>query len=155
MAMIRRIVGVPDMLAPLVRHFRNPTDTDAFFIGPGWVALVRRCHDEVVEEFPDYELLAVKQKEGELAFQAWPRLWHEDVDRQFWEDDSRLDDITDRYAELSMLLCEQCGGRGTTRDEREYIETLCDDCEAVAAAETTTHTGAEKGFHDDSARRLD
>ena len=42
------------------------------YVGDGWLALVRACHEAVVAEFPNYELLAIKQKYGELAFQAFP-----------------------------------------------------------------------------------
>jgi hypothetical protein len=54
--------------APRVRDFE-------LFVGDGWRDLVLACHRDVVAEFPQYELLAVKEKFGALAFQAFPRRW--------------------------------------------------------------------------------
>ena len=76
--------GTPADLAALVPHFRSVRQRGAqagqathytFAIEPGWWSIVRRCHDDVVAAFPDYELLAVKQKYGVLAFQCFPRPW--------------------------------------------------------------------------------
>jgi len=43
-----------------IRHFWSPDYR--FDFEPGWHSIVRRCHQEVVAAFSDYELLAVKQK---------------------------------------------------------------------------------------------
>jgi hypothetical protein len=58
------------------------------------------CHQAVVAEIPEYELLAVKQKWGALAFQAFPWLWKSDGD---WTDaeHARLHAVTDAFADRS------------------------------------------------------
>lgn len=40
------------------------------WIGEGWRELAEECHARILEEFPDYELLNVKQKHGALEYQA-------------------------------------------------------------------------------------
>ncbi len=115
-------------LAPLRRHFRvRPGE---FAVGPGWYRLVRRCHDAVVAEFPDYELLAVKQKYAVLAFQAFPRPWRPGGD---WTTDEseRLDDLVQSYQDASAEVCERCGDSGTLRTQRPIWLTLCAGCDLV------------------------
>ena len=112
-------------LDPLIPHFRPPGYR--FDVGPGWHSIVRRCHNEVVAAFPDYELLAVKQKYGVLAFQAFPRPWRRGGN---WtdEEDELLDEIVDRYVHESAHTCEECGRPGRLRSGRPIHQALCDDC---------------------------
>ena len=112
-------------LAALIRHFRSPDYR--LDIGPGWHSIVRRCHDEVSAAFPDYELLAVKQKYGVLAFQAFPRPWRPGGN---WTDDedARLNDIIERYVAESARTCENCGRPGRMHTSRAIHQTLCEAC---------------------------
>ena len=59
-----------DDLKPLSPHLRNP-DYD-FAVGPGWREIVLQSHWAVVTEFPEYELLAVKQKGDLWPFRLFP-----------------------------------------------------------------------------------
>ncbi len=110
-----------------------------FEIGPGWIGLVRDCHDALVAEFPQYELRAVKQKVAELAFQAWPRsrgpreAWGSDAPNWTEAEYRQLCRIEDRFAVRSQSICERCGGPGILRETRQPIwdMTLCDPCEAA------------------------
>jgi hypothetical protein len=122
----------PAELEPLRRHFRNPPED--LFLGPGWWDLVLRCHDSVVSEFPEYELLAVKQKWAQLAFQAFPRPWKPGGD---WTRDEsrRLDDLIGPFVEVSRRTCERCGDPGLLRETRFIELTLCDGCEAAVPAD--------------------
>lgn len=118
--------------APYRGHFRDPAwHVD---VGPGWHPLVLRCHEAVVAEFPEYELLAVKQKWAVLAFQAFPRPWkpggnwtHDEADR--------LDALVDAFTALIARVCERCGGAGALRETRPVELTLCDDCEDAVGPE--------------------
>ncbi|WP_351233959.1 hypothetical protein [Streptomyces sp. NPDC002133] len=109
------------------RHFRDPSYR--FAVGPGWLPLVLRCPEAVVAEFPDYELLAVKQKWATLAFQARPRRRTSGGD---WTpaESTRLGELVERFRRLSARVCERCGAAGTLRERRPVERTLCDRCDA-------------------------
>ncbi|MEV4995557.1 hypothetical protein [Streptomyces niveus] len=117
-----------DPFEPLRRHLREPAyDID---VGRGWWPLVLQCHQAVVDEFPEYELLAVKQKYASLAFQAFPRPWKPGGD---WTDAEyeRLRTLTDAYAERSESVCERCGAEGSQRTSGRIHLVLCDRCQAL------------------------
>lgn len=118
---------VPSGLEPLVRHARG--QNIGIYIGPGWFDLARACHDAASSEFPDYELLAVKQKYARLEFQVFPRTW---TPGGSWTSDEarRLDDLIEPLQERSESICERCGQPGHERDSRPIMLTLCDCCEA-------------------------
>lgn len=104
-------------------------------IGEGWRDLVLACHRAVAAEFPHCELLAIKEKYGSLAFQAFPRKWHPaspDGSFSAWSDEEseRLNSIVESFEERSAVTCERCGKPGALREERRHILTLCDDCDA-------------------------
>jgi hypothetical protein len=67
-------VNSPDLLAALRPHGHR-ADFEVVFVGAGWRDLVLECHRRIEAVFPDYELLAVKEKFGQLEFQAFPRPW--------------------------------------------------------------------------------
>ncbi|MFE4592631.1 hypothetical protein [Streptomyces laurentii] len=114
-------------LAPLKAHFRVPSSTCE--VGPGWRALVLSCHQAIVAEFPDYELVAVKQKWAALAFQAFPRPWEPGGS---WTADEarRLDALVDVFTAASEHVCERCAAAGRLRESRPVELTLCDACES-------------------------
>ncbi|MBL3670954.1 hypothetical protein JL475_34410 [Streptomyces sp. M2CJ-2] len=114
-------------LEPLGRHLRDPSFE--FDVGPGWRALVLRCHEAVVAAFPEYELLAVKQKWAALAFQAFPRPWKRGGN---WTSDEavRLNALVAEFTAASKHICERCGNAGTLRETRPIELTLCDACES-------------------------
>ncbi|MDX3214618.1 hypothetical protein PV318_03530 [Streptomyces sp. ME02-6991-2B] len=124
-----RPVPAPDAeLEPLRRHFRYPSS--GFNVGPGWRRIVLRCHEAVVAEFPEYELVAVKQKWAALAFQAFPRPWKPGGNWTHAEAD-RFDALVDEFTAASEHVCERCGKAGTLRETRPIELTLCDVCESV------------------------
>jgi hypothetical protein len=55
-----------DRLRPHARRFTLKTAQ----VGEGWRPLVEECHERLQAAFPDYELLAVKQKYGALRTDA-------------------------------------------------------------------------------------
>ena len=118
----------PELLAALRAHARGgDIEID---VGDGWLPLVRECHEAVVAEFPDYQLLAVKEKYAELAFQAIPGPW---ASSGSWSDEEheRIEDIIQRFTERSREICERCGRPGEYRDGPHRVDTLCDDCFAA------------------------
>jgi hypothetical protein len=101
-------------------------------VGDGWLPLVRACHEAVVAEFPDYELLAVKQKYAGIEFQAFPRPWT-GPDARAWtrEEDRRLEDIVGEFRERSTSVREECGGPGEERWIDGYALIRCDEHSAT------------------------
>lgn len=129
--------AIPPALEPIVRHFPPGSELDWRNFGPGWIGLVRECHDAVVAEFPDYLLGAIKQKEAQLAFQAWPRPCRpraeSPADGWDWTNAElqRLRWVIDPFIQRSESICERCGKHGELRETRlDWDLVLCDACEA-------------------------
>lgn len=70
-------VNSPELISALRPHARD-ADFDVCWVGEGWRDIVADCHRSIISAFPDYELLAVKQKYGVLEYQAFPRPWTRD-----------------------------------------------------------------------------
>lgn len=118
-----------DLIDRLRPHARHP-DWDTAEVGEGWRQLVEECHERLSAALPNYELLAIKQKEGILAYQAFPRPWDKGEDRwseQEWHD---LGVITSDIQERSESMCEWCGSPGRLREWRSWLLTLCDACDS-------------------------
>jgi hypothetical protein len=115
----------PDVVAALRTHAR--VKDLVLYVGDGWLPLVSDCHKAVMTAFPNYELLAVKQRFGELAFQACPVPWR---GPDTWTEDERrrLDDIVEQFREQSRSVCEECGRGGEDRSIHGYELVLCDEC---------------------------
>jgi hypothetical protein len=118
--------NAPDDLVGTLRTHARSKDLEVR-VGDGWLPLVRACHEAVAAEFPNYELLAVKQKYGELAFQARPLAAR---GPESWTDDERqrLHDIVEHFREASASVCEECGRLGDMRYIDGYELVLCDEC---------------------------
>ena len=119
---------IPPRLTQLTSHTRGG-EVLLLHVGPGWFDLVHECHSAVSSVFPEYELLAVKQKMARLAFQAGPRPW---AAPGSWTSAelSSLNGLVEPFQERSEEICERCGRRGRERDSRPILLTLCDACEA-------------------------
>jgi hypothetical protein len=117
-----------EVVARLRRHSRAG-DFEVAWVGEGWRSLVEECHERLVAVFPEYELLAIKQKYGVLSYQAFPRPW---VDgERCWSADegAAVDAITDEFSVRSEAVCEWCGAVARLRDWRTVELTLCDGCD--------------------------
>lgn len=121
-------VNSPELIRQLRAHVRGDR-FEVAWVGEGWRVLVQECHQRLEHEFPDYELLAVKQKEGVLAFQAFPRPSKQGEPQWTSDEFRRLGAITSQAQKSSESVCEWCGSPGNLREERSYIVTLCDDCD--------------------------
>ena len=89
-----------------------------FDCADGWEPLIRRLSEKL--EPMDVEAMQVKEKFGGLRFYLTggaPEEAHEAI--QAAEDES-------------FRTCEECGKRGKMRDQRDWIRTLCNDCDAKA-----------------------
>jgi hypothetical protein len=119
------------LIAQLRPHGRT-RDFEVAWVGEGWRSIVESCHAELVEAFPEYELLNIKQKWGVLAYQAFPRRWSAET-RTWTEGElTTLHHITDRWTDRSQVVCEWCGGPGSLREWRtKLVLTLCDACDGT------------------------
>ena len=117
-----------DLIDQLRSHARS-FDLEVAWVGEGWRSLVAECHGRLVAAFPDYELLAIKQKWGALEYQAFPRPWAEGQESWSPEEDAILGAITDEIRERSESICEWCGAAGRLREWRTLELTLCDACD--------------------------
>ncbi len=93
----------PELIARLRRHAPG---MEVAWAGEGWRSLVAECHEALERRFPDYQLLNIKQKDGALAFQAFPR-----PGKGTWTQGeyTELLDITYAYKNRSASICEWCG----------------------------------------------
>lgn len=84
-------------------------------VGPGWGKLLDQLHAELAAVDPNYQIVQVKEKFGDLRVYieaSYPDpLW----------------DIIAAYERLSSGVCENCGQPGKHTDTR-WIKTLCDPC---------------------------
>lgn len=111
---VRRMLTLDPANSPLLiedlrPHWRQPA-ADVVFAGEGWRPIIEKCHLAIKREFPDYELLSIKQREGILAYQAFPRANGAESERL-----GRLEEVIEPFLVLSETTCEYCGARGTLR----------------------------------------
>ena len=114
-----------DRLRPHARRF----SLERAEVGEGWRSLVEECHERLQAAFPDYELLAVKQKWGALEFQAFPRQGAPGQKAWTLQEHAHLQKITDDIRKRSEHVCEWCGSAGYRRESRKIELTLCDACD--------------------------
>lgn len=116
-----------ELLSELRPH-RLRSEAEVIWVGEGWRPLVEECHRSLAARFPDYELLAVKQKWGALAYQAFPRAWVPGATSWTGDEYAVLKTITDAIRTRSESICEWCGAAAALRDGRSYWVTLCPEC---------------------------
>jgi hypothetical protein len=117
-----------ELMARLRRHGRGG-DFEVAWVGEGWRSLVEECHERLVAAFPEYELLAIKQKYGVLSYQAFPGRWVEGQRRWSADEAVEMDAITEEFRARSESVCEWCGVVARLRDRRTVELTLCDACD--------------------------
>jgi hypothetical protein len=79
--------------------------------------------------FPEYELLAIKQKHGVLAYQAFPRRWVEGQRTWSADETAELEAIIEDFNVRSAVVCDWCSPVARLRDWRAVQLTLCDACD--------------------------
>ena len=96
----------------LIKRLRPHGRDGGFYVawvGEGWRSLVEACHERLQAAFPEYELVTIKQKYGELVYQAFPRRWVEGQTQWSPEEATELNAITDEFRTRSETGCEWCG----------------------------------------------
>lgn len=88
-----------------------------FYPPDGWLKLVEET-DEVLKNNPNYRIVQVKQKFGELRFYAHGLTGYEQA-------------FVTEMENKSLYICEICGSENDTVAARNdyWILTLCDECE--------------------------
>jgi hypothetical protein len=105
-----------------------PAHADA--VGPGWVPLLSRLHDELATLASDYQVEEIGAAFGRLRLHVAERF---DADGEF---DGEFADVSGALIDAAVLesqtTCEACGAEGRARlrgDERgTFIRTMCDEC---------------------------
>jgi hypothetical protein len=121
-------VNSGDLIHRLRPHGRD-RDFEVAWVGEGWRPLVEECHERLKAAYPDYELLAIKQKWGVLVYQAFPGRWAEGRKQWTAQEYADLGAIVDEFQERSEGICEWCGAAGQLREWRNLELTLCDACD--------------------------
>lgn len=83
----------------------------------GWKKLVDELHERVLEIDPDVKVEQVKEKFGGLRyyFQSFSPRYEE------------IDKLVSFFEVESYKTCEVCGKAGKPRNDRYWINTLCDE----------------------------
>lgn len=85
-------------------------------VGKGWSKLINNLYDAKPKRV---KVVQVKEKYGTLRFYTSHSVeWFEDL---IW--------YYENYK--SAKICEQCGKEGKLRTDRNWILTLCDDCDNI------------------------
>lgn len=84
-------------------------------VGPGWSKLIDKLYDKISE---DVVVVQVKEKFGGLRFYVYNAT------------DDELDFI-DFVESESLTICERCGKAGRLRADRNWVLTLCDECDKI------------------------
>jgi ribosomal protein L37AE/L43A len=88
-------------------------------VSDGWFDLLYKMCTEIQATGRDFTPVQIKQKYGRL------RVYYK-------MGDARVDEIVEKYEELSEFTCEECGNPGVYR--KEQIIVLCDKCLRSIAA---------------------
>jgi hypothetical protein len=89
-------------------------------VGDGWKPIVTELHNKLIKLVPEYKILQVKEKFGQLRYYT-----------------SGLSDMCDDIVSVAYrmcdLTCEKCGSmthvkRGTSIIKPRWMKTYCDIC---------------------------
>lgn len=92
-------------------------------VGQGWWPLLAQLDAELTEIFPDYNVVQVKEKFGDLRVY----LDHYLSDEEYASDTKLVWDTIFKYEKLSSETCELCGQPGHHTDT-SWVKTLCGNC---------------------------
>jgi hypothetical protein len=97
-----------------------------FDCGRGWYPLIDKFCQELKklleDKYPSYktgkpsfEIVQIKEKYGSLRIYT-----------NFTNDD--IEALIEKYEDLSLKTCEECGRKGSPRNIKGWIRTLCNKC---------------------------
>ena len=86
-------------------------------VGAGWFSVLDRLVEDLIAMGWDRRVRLVKEKYGTLSI--------------FIESDLRMWKRIDQAELESETVCETCGAPGRLPEERRWMLTLCDRCDAV------------------------
>lgn len=105
--------SVPFFLQERIQH-----DRDDSFLPEGWLTIVQHLHRNLIVVEPDYNLIQVKEKFGELRFYT-----------SIPFDEHGIGIILiNHYIDVSAHTCDVCGdAAGTKRNIGHLIATRCNE----------------------------
>lgn len=86
--------------------------------GRGWLELIMACHYKLESLDPNYKILQIKEKYGNLRYYFSTNT--DDETRR------KMQNIAFDYEERSCEVCEECGYPGTLEKFEGWYKTLCD-----------------------------
>lgn len=96
-------------------------DADALFeierksVGPGWQAIIEKCHKVLRESSPDYKPIQIKEKFGGLRYYV-----------QGVEFGTPAYNPITEAEETAEATCEECGQPGENKSVKGWWRTLCE-----------------------------
>jgi hypothetical protein len=124
-------------------------------VGPGWAGLLDQLDAELRAIDPGYQTVQVKEKFGLLRVYVDGTPVQADIimggqaanvriESTATDDNWRgLQDVIDKYENLSAGICEECGEPGTLDTQFYWRKTLCEK-DKTARAETRKEAWPEK-----------
>ena len=106
---------------------RNPLAKYGISTDEGWMDIIEKCAEELVELSDRINFFQIKEKFGGLRFYTGIDSYDSDNDSDLWK---ALNKITGKYERDSFSICEHCGAPGQLASDRHWRVTLCDSCEA-------------------------
>lgn len=89
-------------------------------VGGGWVGVIGALHFDLVQRWPDYTVVSVKEKWGGLTVRL-PDSMPEEAHQ-----------LAGMAYRVSRRMCESCGQPARPRfrpgTDRGWMKTCCDDC---------------------------
>lgn len=87
----------------------------------GWYSLAEELSTKIAELMPDFRLLQIKEKYGEMRY-YWSSIDFHNNTKQVWE-------LVDDYEMRSRKTCSLCGKDNARQVSlSNWIHTLCTDC---------------------------
>lgn len=117
----RDIEEMSDNIADMLSHLRDGSDALWQLSLPvGWVPLAARLHKELIRHAPDYMIAQIKEKFGGL------RYYIDFSDNRPEGAIGKIYALIDDAEKRSHVVCDVCGGPGTTTTEGYRVTTRCE-----------------------------
>lgn len=92
-------------------------------VGTGWHPLLEQLDSELTAVFPEYNVIQVKEKWGDLRvyLESYPP-----------GPNRVVQEIIYKYEGISSRICEFCGNPGSHTTDGGWRKTLCEHCKTNA-----------------------
>ena len=106
---------------------QHEEEYEAFYMdcGDGWYNVLRGLCQEIQDAYcergleVDFLPTQIKEKFGGL------RIYYDGAHKDMHD---IVYNIVDKWTDVSYQTCEKCGAQGKVREDRSWLQTLCDQC---------------------------